>query len=102
MTDKAMTDKAMSGTDVLPNKNILSIMRYGRLWAVYDNRCKQQSVRKENVAKQNVEQLVCVTVYKKGAQEVVRRLEAAAPLIDEETTDGSCRGCTLAGNGHDE
>ena len=36
----------------------MSIQRYGRYWAVYD-----QS-----------DTLVCVTVYRKGAQEVVRRL----------------------------
>lgn len=33
--------------------------KYGRFWAVYD----------EN------NELVCVTVYKKGAEEVIRRLE---------------------------
>jgi len=36
------------------------IERYGRFWAVYDGGV-----------------LVCVTVYLKGAQEVVRRLSAA-------------------------
>ena len=38
----------------------MKIEKYDRFWAVYD----QQGV------------LVCVCVYKKGAKEVVRRLEA--------------------------
>lgn len=38
----------------------MSIQRYGRYWAVYDP----------------AGVLVCVTVYKKGAAEVVRRLTA--------------------------
>jgi hypothetical protein len=37
----------------------MSIKRYGRYWAVYDA----------------AGVLVCVTVYKRGALEVVRRLE---------------------------
>jgi hypothetical protein len=37
----------------------MRIARYGKYWAVYDA---------ANV-------LVCLTVYKRGAQEVVRRLE---------------------------
>ncbi len=98
-----MTDKAMSGADEL-----LSIVRYGRFWAVYDNHsgcgcCEQQSTKQQIAG-----QLVCVTVYKKGAHEVVRRLEAAASTTNKETTDeglttdGACQGCTLAGNAHDE
>ncbi len=73
-----MTDKAMSGADELLSKELLSIVRYGRFWAVYDNRsgcgCSEQQSAKQQIAGQ----LVCVTVYKKGAREVVRRLEAAA------------------------
>ena len=42
----------------------MEILRYGRHWAVYDG-----------------EQLVCVCVYKQGATEVVRRLQA---IGDEE------------------
>ena len=38
----------------------MKIEKYGRFWAVYD----ENSV------------LICVTVYKKGAKEVVRRLGA--------------------------
>jgi len=37
---------------------MLEIQRYNRYWAVYDNR-----------------DLVCVTVYRKGAEEVVKRLK---------------------------
>lgn len=37
---------------------MLEIQRYNRYWAIYDNR-----------------DLVCVTVYKKGAEEVVKRLK---------------------------
>ena len=36
----------------------MKLEKYGRFWAVYDE--------------QNT--LICVTVYKKGAQEVIRRL----------------------------
>ncbi len=79
-----MTDRAMSGADELPSDELLSIVRYGRFWAVYDNRrgCSE----KQTIKQQTAGQLVCVTVYKKGAQEVVRRLEAAAPTTDEDTT----------------
>ncbi len=80
-----MTDKAMSGADELLSKNILSIVRYGRFWAVYDSRngcgCSEQQSAKQKTAGQ----LVCVTVYKKGAREVVRRLEAATPTTNEDT-----------------
>jgi len=78
-----MTDRAMSGVDELPSDELLSIVRYGRFWAVYDNRrgCSE----KQSARKQTAGQLVCVTVYKKGAHEVVRRLEAAAPTTDEDT-----------------
>ena len=37
----------------------MAIRKYGRYWAIYDT---------EGV-------LICVTVYKKGAQEVIRRLQ---------------------------
>lgn len=37
---------------------MLEIQRYNRYWAIYDNR-----------------DLVCVTVYRKGAEEVVKRLK---------------------------
>ena len=37
----------------------MEIKKYNRLWAVYD----------ENG------ELICITVYKKGAKEVIRRLE---------------------------
>ena len=39
----------------------MSITRYGHYWAVYDD----------------TGALVCVCVYKKGAQEVVRRLQGS-------------------------
>lgn len=39
------------------------ISRYGRFWAIYDTDGT----------------LICVTVYKKGAREVVRRLQSAQP-----------------------
>lgn len=39
----------------------MKITRYGRFWAVYDG---------ENV-------LVCLCVYKKGAEEVLRRLTSS-------------------------
>ncbi len=37
----------------------MTLEKYGRFWAIYDKE----------------EKLVCVTVYKKGALEVIRRLE---------------------------
>lgn len=43
----------------------MSITRYGRFWAVYDG-----------------EFLVCVCVYKRGAEEVVRRLQAQEAAHD--------------------
>lgn len=39
----------------------MSISKYGRYWAVYDAN----------------DALICVTVYKRGAEEVVRRLQQA-------------------------
>ena len=45
----------------------MTISRYGRFWAVYDH-----------------EVLVCLTVYRKGALEVVRRLTGVKML--EEVT----------------
>jgi hypothetical protein len=39
----------------------MQITRYGRFWAIYDTDGT----------------LICVTVYKKGALEVVRRLQGA-------------------------
>ena len=41
----------------------MRIARYGRFWALYDADGT----------------LICVTVYKKGALEVVRRLQSAQP-----------------------
>jgi hypothetical protein len=41
----------------------MRISRYGRFWAVYDR----------------ADVLVCVCVYRKGALEVVRRLQGAQP-----------------------
>mgnify|MGYP001616512819 FL=1 len=35
----------------------MSLQKYGRFWAVYEG-----------------EELICITVYKKGAMEVMRRL----------------------------
>ncbi len=52
----------------------LTVVRYGRFWAVYDNTPNNNQEKAQNVGR-----LVCLTVYKKGAREVVRRLEAAAP-----------------------
>jgi hypothetical protein len=49
----------------------VKITRYGRFWAVYDG---------ENT-------LVCLCVYKKGAEEVLRRLHKATP---RETSCASC------------
>ena len=39
----------------------MRLEKYGRFWAVYDE----------------LEELICVTVYKKGALEVIRRLTVA-------------------------
>ncbi len=80
-----MTDRAMSGANELLSKELLSIVRYGRFWAVYDNRRGCGCSEQQNIKQQIAGQLVCVTVYKKGAQEVVRRLEAAAPTTNEDT-----------------
>jgi hypothetical protein len=41
----------------------MRITTYGRFWAVYDH----------------ADVLVCVCVYRKGALEVVRRLQSASP-----------------------
>ncbi len=41
----------------------MRIQKYGRFWAIYDAQ----------------EVLICLTVYKKGALEVVRRLTACSP-----------------------
>ena len=92
-----MTDKAMSGADEL-----LSIVRYGRFWAVYDNRNGCDCCEYKSVKQQIAGQLVCLTVYRKGAREVVRRLEAAAVTTNEEKTDGPCQGYSLARDGHDK
>jgi hypothetical protein len=51
----------------------LSIRKYGQYWAVYDAD----------------ETLVVVAVYKKGAQEVVRRLTAPFSLTGKEGDDQS-------------
>lgn len=56
----------------------LTVVRYGRFWAVYDNTSSNNQEKAEEAR-----QLVCLTVYKKGAREVVRRLEVAAPKTDE-------------------
>ena len=48
--------------------------KYGRFWAVYDG----------------TGQMVCVAVYRKGAQEVVRRLRPQA------TVDAACSDCQVA------
>ena len=45
----------------------MSIRKYGRYWALYD-----------------AQDLVVVTVYKRGAQEVLRRLQAPAPAAAAE------------------
>lgn len=80
-----MTDKAMSSTFDSEGGG-LSVARYGRFWAVYDKRNGCGCSEQQSARKQTAGQLVCVTVYKKGAHEVVRRLEAAAPTTDEDTT----------------
>ena len=54
----------------------LTIERYGRFWAVYDG---NPSDSKQD----GVGQLVCLTVYRKGAREVVRRLKATVPPAEE-------------------
>lgn len=46
--------------------NTMEIAKWGRYFALYDQ-----------------EELVCVTVYKKGAQEVKRRIEELKTLIEE-------------------
>jgi hypothetical protein len=46
--------------------NAMEIVRWDRYFALYDG-----------------DQLVCVTVYKKGAQEVKRRIQALWSLLDE-------------------
>ncbi len=78
-----MTDKAVSGADDLLSKELLSIVRYGRFWAVYDNRSGSDCCEQQSAKQQTVGQLVCLTVYRKGAREVVRRLVAAAVTTDE-------------------
>ncbi len=83
MTDKAMS--STSGNQALSSEGGgLTIDRYGRFWAVYDNRNGCGCSEQQTIKQQNVGQLVCLTVYKKGAHEVVRRLQAAAPKTDED------------------
>jgi hypothetical protein len=41
----------------------MSLSKYGRYWALYDN----------------TDELVCVCLYKKGAAEVLRRLQRPTP-----------------------
>jgi hypothetical protein len=53
----------------------MSIQPYGRHWAVYDA-CGV---------------LICLTVYKKGALEVVRRLQDAHPPSDPKQRSLSCQ-----------
>jgi hypothetical protein len=55
---------------------MLRIARYGkgRYWALYDG-----------------QELVAVTVYKRGAQEVVRRLEAAHQAQGDGTVRPACQ-----------
>ena len=69
----------------------LTIARYGRFWAVYDG-SQSQTANREGGG-----QLVCLTVYRKGAREVVRRLQAAAPPAEEHhsgesLSDGKTKG----------
>ena len=58
----------------------MSLSRYGRHWAVYD-----QSGA-----------LVCLCVYKKGAHEVIRRMEASAAAIREVVEAASAYAATAA------
>jgi len=51
----------------------MEIVRRGRFWAVHDPHG----------------QLVCVTVYKKGAAEVIRRLSPTPTLIEGRNVDES-------------
>ena len=46
--------------------NTMEIVKWNRYFALYDR-----------------EDLVCVTVYKKGAQEVRRRIEELKSMVDE-------------------
>ncbi len=46
----------------------ITIVKYGRHWAVYDG-----------------DELICVCVYKRGAQEVQRRLSQQAEQFDRTT-----------------
>jgi hypothetical protein len=57
----------LKNPDTHPDGNAIQIERYGiRYWAVWD-----------------AGTLVCVCLYKKGAREVKRRLEARVPLEDD-------------------
>jgi hypothetical protein len=47
-------------------ENSMEIVKWNRYFALYDQ-----------------EELVCVTVYKKGAQEVKRRIEELKNMVDE-------------------
>ncbi|SCM83028.1 conserved hypothetical protein [uncultured Sporomusa sp.] len=55
LTNRAKEDCLTS----LPSKQLMHIQKYGKNWAVYDG----------NGA------LICLTVYKRGAMEVLRRLK---------------------------
>lgn len=53
---------ARTKTAEAPARPGYTILKYGRNWKVIDP----------------AEQLVCITLYKKGAKEVIRRLECLA------------------------
>lgn len=61
-TDRHHPPHGRETPDRNPQANGMRIQRYGRYWAVYEPN----------------DTLVVVTVYKKGAHEVVRRLTALA------------------------
>jgi hypothetical protein len=53
----------------------MSIRKYGRYWALYNN----------------AGALVCICLYKKGATEVLRRLQLSAPPVPAITTRHKAR-----------
>ena len=53
----------------------MSIRKYGRYWALYDD----------------AGELVCVCLYKKGAAEVLRRLQLPAPPVPPTKTRHNLR-----------
>lgn len=75
-TGQQLETKNMKGMD-----NAMEIVRWDRYFALYDR-----------------DQLVCVTVYKKGAQEVKRRIEELKSQLDQSKAEAEEKPIYIIGN----